>query len=267
MGTPVLDRPRLRPRYARIGLLGLSLISATMLVFTGLVVARLPEEAGFILPMLALALVATGLVWAFDTTWARVVGIVVPLGLAVMMFWIAFGLLHPASFFDFVPAVMFLLGVGLALFGNVAAIVQRRRQHLDARATPTERHVEQAAVSLVVVAVVVSGALSLLARTSVDEAVAADAVEVEMVEFVFEPALIEVTGGAQLHVVNRDPFLHDIAVPDLGIETVDVPAGSDVLVDVPATPGTYVAYCTLHSNTADTAPDPEEQMVATLVVR
>jgi hypothetical protein len=46
-----------------------------------------------------------------------------------------------------------------------------------------------------------------------------------------------------------------------------VPAGSDVLVDVPADAGTYVVYCTLHSDVTDPAPDPEEQMVGTLVVR
>lgn len=271
MGAPTLDRvetagERARPRHARTGLLGLGLISATMLIFMGLVVTTFPEEAGFIAPFLVGALVATGLVWRFDATWARVVGAVVTLVLAVMMFWVAFGLLHPVAFFDFVPGVMFVLGVGLSLFGNIAAIVQTRRGHLEARA---ERHwrLEQVTLGVVLLAIVVSGTMSLLGRTSVDAAAAADAVPVEMTGFEFEPAMIEVTGGEQLLVRNSDPFIHDIAVPGLDIDPVNVTPGSEVLVDVPAAPGTYVVYCTLHSNTSEAAPDPEHAMVGSLVVR
>lgn len=268
MAAPVLDRPggRVRPRYARLGVLGLGLITAALVVFTGLVVVTFPEEAGFILPMLAVAVVATGLVWRFDATWARIVGIVAPLALGFMMFWVAFGLLHPTSFFDFVPGVLFVLGFALALFGNIAAIVQRRRQHLDARAGSAERRVEQIAVGVVMLAVVVSGALSLVSRSTVAEADAVGAVAVDMTNFTFEPAIVEVTAGGQLLVDNRDPFMHDIAVPELGIDPVVVTPGSSVLVDVPAAQGTYVIYCTLHSNTGDASPDPEVQMVASLVV-
>jgi plastocyanin len=271
MGTPTLDRvetagEQARARHARTGLLGLGLISATMLIFMGLVVTTFPEEAGFIAPFLVAALVATGLVWRFDATWARIVGAVVTLAMAVMMFWIAFGLLHPAAFFDFVPAVMFVGGVGLSLFGNIAAIVQTRRGHLEARA---DRHwrLEQVTLGVVLVAIVVSGTMTLLGRTSVDAATAADAVPVEMTGFEFEPAVIEVTGGEQLLVRNSDPFMHDIAVPGLDIDPVSVTPGSEVLVDISAESGTYVVYCTLHSNTGDDSPNPEEQMVASLVVR
>lgn len=269
MTTPTLgrDRGRTRPRYARTGLLGLALITITTLVFTALVVTMFPEEAAFILPMAAVAAVATGLVWRFDATWARVVGVVATLGIAAMMFWVAFGLLYPASFFDFVPAVMFVLGVLLSLFGNIAAIVQRRREHLDASAGPTERRLEQLAIGVVVLAVLASGLLSVVGRSSVDEAAAADAVPLDMASFVFEPDPVEVAGGGRVLVHNSDPFMHDIAVPELGIDAVDVPAGSDVLIDVPAAPGAYTIYCTLHSDIDDAAPDPEEQMVASLVVR
>jgi plastocyanin len=269
MATPTLDRSdrRSRPRYARTGLLGLGLITGTLLVFLGLVLTQFPEEAGFVVPLLAGAAVATALVWRFDTTWARIVGVVATLALALMMFWVAFGLAHPASFFDFVPAVAFLLGVGLSLFGNIAAIVQRRKDHIDVRAQPTERHLEQVAIGIVVLAVLVSGVMSFLGRESVDAAAAADAVEVEMTGFEFEPAQIEATAGGQLLVHNSDAFVHDIAVPDLGIDAVTVTPGSQVLVDVPAEAGVYNVYCTLHSDTSDTEPDPEEQMVATLQVR
>jgi plastocyanin len=269
MATPTLERGlgRARPRYARTGLLGLGLITATLVVFLALILTMFPDEVMFVLPLLVVAAVATGLVWRFDATWSRVVGAVVTVGLAVMLFWVAFGLAHPASFFDFVPAVAFVVGVGLSLFGNIAAIVQRRRQHIDAKAGPTERRVEQIAVGVIVVAVVASGVLSLMARTSVDDAVAADAVAVEMTNFTFEPATIEVSSGQQLLVHNGDPFMHDLAIPELGVEAVNVAPGSDALVDIPATAGTYVVYCTLHSDTSDGSPDAEEQMVASLTVR
>jgi plastocyanin len=271
MGAPTLDRvetaaERMRPRHARTGLLGLGLITVTLAVFTVLILVTFPEEIGFIAPFLVGALVATGLVWRFDTTWARIVGAVVTLALAVMMFWMVFGLFHPAAFFEFVPSVMFLLGVGLSLFGNVAAIVQKRRGHLEAR---SDRHwrLEQVVLGVVGLAIVVSGVMTLVGRTSVEPVDAADAVPVEMTNFEFEPALIEVTGGEQLLVRNSDPFMHDIAVPALDVDAVAVTPGSEVLVDIPAAPGTYLVYCTLHSNTDDASPDPEEQMVASLVVR
>jgi plastocyanin len=268
MATPTITRSeeRLRPRYARTGLLGLGLITATMAVFTVLVIVRFPEEAGFIVPMLVVAGIATGLVWRFDTTWARVVGAVATVALAVMLFWVAFGLMYPSSFFDFVPAVMFVTGVVLSLFGNIAAIVQRRRQHLDAHAGPSERHLEQVAVGLVVLAVLVSGVLTFVGRSSVDEAAAADAVPVDMDNFEFVPAAIEAGAGQQLLVHNADPFMHDIAVPELGIEAMAVAPGSDVLVDVGTETGTFVVYCTLHSDVSDPSPD-GDQMVASLTVR
>jgi plastocyanin len=269
MAVPTFDQAegRVRPRYARLGLLGLGMITVALTVLAALVVFRFPEEAGFILPMWFAAAAATAVVWRFDATWARILGVVVALALGTMMFWLAFGLMHPGSFLDFVPAVIFVLGLGLALFGNIAAIVQRRRQHLHAHATPAEWRVEQAAVAVVVVAVAVSGVMSVLARESVDEAEAAGATPMEMVDFVFEPAAVEVTGGGQLMVHNGDPFVHDVAVPAIDLDPVTVAPGSTVLVDVDAAPGTYVLYCTLHSNVNDASPDPEEQMVATLAVR
>lgn len=256
-----------RPRYARLGLLGLGLIAVALTIFATLVALRFPDEAAFILPMWLAAVAATAVVWRFNATWARIVGGVVALALGVMMFWVAFGLMYPSSFFDFVPGVLFVLGVALALFGNIAAIVQQRRQHLDPHAGPTERRVAEAVIGLVIVAVVVSGVLTVMGQSTVEEAAAAGATPLTMVDFVFEPTTIDVSGGGQLVVRNDDPFMHDIAVPALDLDPVSVSPGSSVLIEVPNARGTFVVYCTLHSNVTDSAPDPEEQMVATLVVR
>jgi plastocyanin len=252
-----------RPPLARLGLLGLTLLTATMLLFGGLVALMFPEEAGFILPPLAIIAVVTALVWRKGATWTHVLGAIATLALGLMMFWVAFGLTHPASFFDFVPGVMFVLGVGLSLVGNIGAIVRRKRR---GPSSAPEQRVQQVTVGVVAVAVLVSGTMSLLGRDRVDPATVPDAVAVGMSNFEFEPATIDASGGGQLLVHNGDAFMHDFVVPALDID-VDVRPGSSALIDVPDAPGTYVVYCTLHSDTSDPDPDPEHGMVARLTVR
>jgi plastocyanin len=227
---------------------------------------QLADARGFVLTLLAIAVVGTALVWRFDAIWARLLGILACLGVAFLMSFAVFGLLHPASFIEFVAAVTFVLGVPLALVGNILAMVQRRRGNLATAATSGERHVVQAVAGIVALAVVVSGALALIARESVDETLAANATEVEMSGFEFDPEVIEVVSGDQVLVRNRDAFTHDFTVPDLDLEATVGP-GNEVLLDVEGAAGTYVVYCTLHSDTGDPEPDPEDNMVASLVVR
>jgi plastocyanin len=252
-----------RPPLATLGLLGLTLLTATLLVFGALVAFMFPEEAGFILPPLAIVGIVTALVWRKGATWTHVLGVLATLALGAMMFWIAFGLAHPASFFDFVPSVMFVLGVVLSLVGNIGAIARRKHRR---PASGTEQRVLQATVGIVVVAVLASGTMSLLGRDQVDPATVPDAIAVGMSNFEFEPLAIEAPAGGQLLVHNGDAFMHDFAIPALDIHA-DVRPGSRVLIDVPTTPGTYVVYCTLHSDTSDPDPDPDGAMVARLTVR
>jgi plastocyanin len=259
MGTETLgvEERTGRPRYARTGLLGLYLITATMALFGVIVLLQMPEEAGFVLPLVAVAAVTTFLVWRFEATWAHVLGAVIAVAAALMLFWVAFGLAHPSSLFDFVPAVMFVIGVPLALGGNIAAIVQRRRGVIETGTSRPERRLAVVTLGIVAVALVGSAVLAALARSTVDEALAADATRVDMTGFEFEPGAIEVGAGESLLVHNADPFMHDFVVTELGIEEVVTP-GSDVLIEVPDAPGSYVVYCTLHSDTSDPQPDPED---------
>jgi plastocyanin len=252
-----------RPPLATLGLLGLMLLTATLLLFGGLVAVMFPEEAGFILPPLVVVAIVTALVWRKGATWTHVLGVLATLALGLMMFWIAFGIAHPASFFDFVPSVMFVLGVVLSLVGNIGAIARRRHRR---PASHTEERVLQVTVGIVALAVVASGTLSLLGRDRVDPTSVPDAIAVGMSNFEFQPSTIEAPAGAQLLVHNGDAFMHDVAVPALDIHA-DVRPGSSALIDVPTTPGTYVVYCTLHSDTSDPDPDPNDAMVARLTVR
>lgn len=268
MTAPTIDHApqRLRPAYARLATLGMGLLTTTVL-FIGIPgFLQIADARGFVLTLLAVAVVGTGLVWRFDAPWARLLGIVACVAIAMMTFWAVFGLSHPQSILEFVAGVTFVLGLPLALAGNVLAIIQRRRGNLVATATSPERRVMQIVVGLVALALVSSGALTLTARESVDETLAAEAVEVEMTGFEFEPRVIDVRSGEQLVVRNRDAFVHDFTVPDLDLEAAVGP-GNSTLLDIDAAAGNYVVYCSLHSDTGNPEPDPEENMVAMLVVQ
>jgi plastocyanin len=272
MATPTLERMeprterRTRPRYARLATLGMGLLTASLVILGAPAFLQIADARGFVLTVLAVAVVGTVLVWRSDALWARLLGILATVGVAMMMFWAAFGLLQPQSFFEFVAGVTFVLGVPLALAGNILAIVHRRRGNLEATATSGERQVMRIVAGAVVLAVVGSSVLALTTRESVDEAVAASAAEVEMRGFEFDPQGIEVVSGDQLVIRNRDAFVHDFVVPDLGIEVVVNP-GSSTSLDIDAARGSYVVYCSLHSDTGDPNPDPADSMVALLTVR
>lgn len=253
-----------RPVYTRTAALGLLLIAAAVAVVGAAAALRAPEELLFFGTVALLGAAAALVVWRAGT-WGKVLGIVVTLGAAMTMFWLLFGLAFPASFLDFVPAVLFLVGVVLSIGGNVAALRAGRRQHATRNASGGERRIERIAFGIVAVAVVVSGALFLVGRESVGPAVAAEATNVEMVGFEFAPTEIEVAAGGQLVVRNADPFVHDFVVPSLGIAQTVIP-GNDVLipVDGDVAPGRYDVYCTLHSD--GSLPPEDAGMAATLVV-
>jgi hypothetical protein len=100
--------PQGKARWSRLAALGLVLAGLGPLlflvagVFWGLDVS---EDIPFFGITGALALIAAFLVARFGT-WAKVVGIVVALLLGLALFWTAFGLASPTSFFDFVPGLL-----------------------------------------------------------------------------------------------------------------------------------------------------------------
>jgi FtsP/CotA-like multicopper oxidase with cupredoxin domain len=70
-------------------------------------------------------------------------------------------------------------------------------------------------------------------------------VEVMLKDFAFEPATINVpTDGAVLKLMNHGAQVHNLAVPSLGIKSVDVKPGETAELDIPATPaGNYKVVC------------------------
>lgn len=219
------------------------------------------EDIGFFLVPIVAVGTGAALVWRFGT-WAKVVGIVLTVAAAFMLFWAVFGLAYPASMGDFLPGVLLPIGVVLSLSGNIAAIVRRRV--LQPEATRGERRVRNATFAIVALAVATSAILSVVSRSTVDSAAAAGAITISAGDFEFAPEHLTVAAGGDVLVRNADGFVHTFTVPALGIDEVLLP-GSAQLIPIGATPGTYTIYCKPHSDMSKAEPS-DAGMAATLVV-
>jgi len=264
--TDTAATPRVRRAGTTTLVTGLGLLAAAPLtLFVVSVLAGAPIADSLVFLVAAAVLAAGAAVARRAGTWPAVAGLVLTALALVGGFWLAFGLLAPASPADFVPATMFVAGVVLALTGAVQAIRSRRQP--ATRVAHGDGRLRAVALVLVAVAVVVSVGLNLAGRTSVDPAVAERATPVTIAGFAFADREVVVAAGAdaELLVRNRDAFLHDLALPSQDLAVVVQP-GSEALLDVSGlAPGTYVFYCTLHSDVTD--PDPESAgMAGTLVV-
>jgi plastocyanin len=257
-----------RPANALVQVTGLAVITVTMIAGSIAVFVTHPpllaEAIIFIGPFMIASGLAAWLCWRRGTG-ARVFGIAV--GLATGALFGLEGWDMPDSVADFAVAWGTLVGSLLAVIGGVAALRSGRRGHLVVSPTQSERQVVGIIVGLLVVALAASTILTLLARESVDAAAAAGATRVDMVGFAFEPSPITASGGdIRLLVHNADTFMHDIAIPALGLDAVRATPGSTVLVELAdVAAGPYLVYCTLHSDTSDPAPG-DDQMTSVLVV-
>jgi hypothetical protein len=250
------------PRGTRLAVLGLLMVSAAGAIWlvAGLIWGLdLGDSAGFLIPTIVLPAVAAFLVWRFGT-WARVVGIVVAL-LGIGMLWFtAFGLLEPDSFFDFIGGVLVVPGAVIAIVGCVQAIRAGRRGDLVARREGGEARAIGVIVAVVAGLTVLSGVVTFVGRSTADAAQADG--EVALKDFSFEVGGAEgvaVTGGDTLYVANEDPFHHTFTVEELGIDVSFGPS-SQQLIEIPAQPGTYTLYCRPHTSNPD---DPTENDMAT----
>jgi plastocyanin len=208
----------------------------------------------------AIALVGAFFVWRFGI-WGKVVGIVAAVLVAMALFWTAFGLASPDSFFDFVPGLLVVPGVLLAVASSVGAIVAHRRGHHTRFAERGERTGIRITVAAAIGLAILSGILTVAARSSVEEADVA--LTVKMSDFEFERAPYTVSGGERVLVSNNDPFVHTFTVDELGIDVALGP-GSEEIVDIPAESGSYILYCKPHTQDPD---DPgEDDMAARLEV-
>ncbi|MGH2694191.1 MAG: cupredoxin domain-containing protein [Actinomycetota bacterium] len=245
-----------RARWTRLAALGLILAALGPLLMLGAGIAWGLDDVPFFGISGFVALVGAYLVWRFGL-WSKIVGIVVALLVAMALFWTAFGLATPSSFFDFVPGVLVIPGALLAIASCVGAIVAHRRGHLSRSAAGGERAAIRIAVAVVVVLMLLSGVLTAVGRETVDGVAGAD-VTVELSDFEFDRDEYSLAGGTTVLVKNSDPFLHTFTIDALDID-VQLGPGSEELVEIPDEPGSYILYCVPHTSEPE---DPSEDDMA-----
>jgi len=249
-----------RSRWTTLATIGLVMIGLAPALMLGAGLAYgmdTSDQVGFFSAVIGASLIAALLVWSFGW-WAKVIGILVALGGAGAMFWTAFGLAQPASFFDFVPGMLVIPGAVIALVSCIAAIVAGRRGHTGPRAAGGERILARVVIGLLVLAMVASGLLTYTGRETVADASSADQT-VKARNFEFDPVEFEVDGGDKILVQNDDAFFHTFTIDELDI-SVQLGPGSQALVDVPDRSGTYRFYCVPHSSPTPEEAEPEENL-------
>jgi hypothetical protein len=255
-------RPARGPaRWTRLAGLGLLMAGlAPLLMFLAGLLWGLDFEgdAAFFLGSAAIGFVGSFIVFRFGhTLWAKIVGIVCALAVAVALFWTAFGLAYPASFFDFVPGVLVIPGTIMALVGCIAGIVAQRRGKSAQAPADGERKTLRTVVALVGLLALVSAVLTFVGSSNVDEE--ADET-VTLSDFEFNEDSYSFAAGTTVLVRNDDPFVHTFTVDELDIDETLTP-GKEILVDIPgdAEASDYILFCRPHTIDPE---DPEEDDMA-----
>lgn len=217
-------------------------------------------EAAFLAVPTVLGLAGAALV-RLRRTAAKVVALVLAVVVAGTVFWTAFGLASPDSFLDFVPGVLVLPGVLLALAAGITSIRSARK------ARPVgagERKVVTAVVVVLGLLAVVSALLTVTGRNTVPAAEAAEAdLVVDMEDFEFDKPAYAADGETTVLIKNSDPFVHTFTVDALGID-VELGPLSEELVTLPDEAGTYILFCEPHTSDPDDPSD--DDMAAELTI-
>jgi len=262
--TGALASGKTRPRWTDLATLGFGMAAAgsALMLVAGLAYGLdLDDEAGFFAVTIAVPVVALLLIRRFGT-WAKVVGAVLALGVAFMLWWTVFGLFGgPSSFFEFVSGLLVLPGALIALGACIGTIVAKRRGHVGTRAERGERRWIRTVGTILAAGTVVSGIMMPLGRSTAS-ASGASARSI-MKNFDFSPVAYTVAGGSKIFVRNDDPFSHDFSVDALNIQ-VTVKPGSSTLITIPAHAGSYILYCSFHTD--DPKAPTKDDMAGTLTV-
>lgn len=249
-------------RLAAVGLLMEGAASILMLAAAALWGLSVGEDlVFFVLPGIA-GVGGAWLVLRQRALW-KVVAIVLGVLIAAMLFWTAFGLVEPDSIFDFVPGVLVVGGLLVTLIAGIASI-RSGRHGAATRPEGGERRAIQVVLAGVAVLTVLSIGLTLAGRESVSDDLAAEAdLVVDLKDFEFGEDAYATSGGGTILVKNSDPFLHTFTIDALDID-VDLTPGSEKLITLPESPGTYVLYCEPHTSDPDDPSD--DDMAAELTV-
>lgn len=264
MTEPAITHPdtaRLAARWTRLASLGLLLAAAGALTLVVAILAfgvQAEGEQWFLLAFTMIPLIGALLVNGRGWAW-KIGGIVTGFVTAGALFWTAFGLARPASFFDFVPATLVMPGALLGFGASIAAIV-RRKTATGAGEKPESRWIKSVLV-VAGTAVLLSGLATIFTKRTANPA-GVTTYGIRMSDFEFDRPAYDIIGGTTVFVRNDDPFFHTFTVDELGID-VDLGPGSQALVKIPARPGTYLLYCEPHVDKQDAA---DKGMAATMRV-
>lgn len=252
-----------KAKWTRLASLGLVLagLGPTLMLLAGLLFGLdVSEDLVFFVGVAVIAFLGAFLVWRFGT-WSKVVGILAALLVGMALFWTAFGLAEPASFFDFVPGILVIPGALTAIGASIAALLASRRGRLTARPEAGERRGIQIVLGLVGLLALVSAGLNLFTRStaSADEAQSTVAIK----NFEFGEDSYQFAAGSKVFVENDDPYFHTFTVPGLDIDEEFI-GGSSKIVTIPEKPGEYIRYCKPH--TTDTEDPGEDDMASRITV-
>jgi plastocyanin len=235
-------------RWTRFATLGFLMIAAGPILFLIASLIWDLDDPGFFVITGVIALLGAFLVSRFGA-WSKVVGIVLAILLAGGLFWTFFGLFTPNSFFDFVPGILVVPGVLIALGSCIASLMSRRKDNAGA---PSEREPKliRAISTAVVVLAVLSAVLTFVGKKDVGDNSGASATvvlknfEYDKAEYSFEP-------GSKVLVRNDDPFRHTFTIEALDIDVAMNP-GSEQVVTIPddAT-GEQIVFCRPHTSDPD----------------
>ena len=248
-----------RRRGTDLASLGFAMAAAGPLLLLAAVVLwglDTDDLAFFVVPIVA-GIVGAVLIRRRSTA-ARVVAVLLAVVIALMLFWTAFGLAAPASFFDFVPGILVLPGALLAL---VAGVVSMRSRSAIGEG---ERRAIGGIGAVLGLLALGSAVLTLTGKDTLSEVEreSADA-EVTLSDFEFDAEGYDLAPGDTVLVRNDDPVLHTFTIDALDIDVTMNP-GSEKLVTLPDEPGTYVLYCAPH--TSDEDEPSEDDMAAQLTI-
>jgi hypothetical protein len=218
-------------------------------------------DAIFFLGTAAIGLIGGFVVLRFNAAWAKVVGIVASILIGGALFWTAFGLFAPMSFFDFTPGLLVIPGAIMGLSGSIAALVAKAGNKAAVAPADGERKTVKIVPAIVAVLAVISAVFTFVGKETVDEGAADE--QVTLSDFEYTEESYSFAGGTKVLVRNDDPFLHTFTVEELDIDEVLSP-GSEILVDIPSEAGDYIVFCQPHTTDPD---DPsEDDMAADLTI-
>jgi plastocyanin len=251
-------------RWTRLAVLGLLMEGlGPLLLLAAVLIWGLDfgDDWLFFVVILAIPLLGAFLVWRFGA-WAKFVGLLAALLPAGAMFWTAFGLAIPSSFFDFVPGILVIPGFLIAAISCIAGLVAGRRGHKAPMTTGGERIAIRAIPAVVGLLAIISAVLTFAGRSTASEPGADQTLTSK--NNAFEPKQFDVNGPARVLIRNDDPFFHTFSIDDLDVDESLTP-GDEIVVEIPDRAGTYVFYCRPH--TSDPKKPEENDMAGELIIR